>query len=120
MANTSRSRSTTTSRKGAKKSTSSSRARSNSSRNTRSISVPVQEESRFVEIVKKLATSRAASPIIFIASVLVIVGIDLLVSWNKYELFFKILGIEVLIAVIIWVILTLVFSGKKNSTSDDE
>jgi hypothetical protein len=51
---------------------------------------------------------------------LLITGIDLLVSWNKYDLFFKILGIEVLIAVVVWVILTLVFSRKKNTGSEDE
>ncbi len=57
-------------------------------------------------------------PLIFIASVILIVGIDLLVSWNKYEMFFKILGVEILIAVIVWVILTLVFSGRNKKDND--
>ena len=58
-------------------------------------------------------------PLIFIASVILITGIDLLISWNKYEMFFKILGVEILVAVIVWVILTLVFSGraKKDNSS---
>ncbi len=117
MANT-RSRSTASSR-GAKKSTSGKSARSNSGRKTSSrYSAPVKEESGFVSAVKAFAASKASSPIIFIASVLLIVGIDLLISWDRYDMFFKILGIEVLLAVIIWVILTLVFSSKKNSDSD--
>ena len=57
-------------------------------------------------------------PLIFIASVILITGIDLLVSWNKYEMFFKILGIEILIAVVVWVILTLVFSGRTKKDTD--
>ena len=35
-------------------------------------------------------------------------------------MFFKILGIEVLAAAIVWIILTLVFSSKKNMESDGE
>ena len=118
MANT-RSRSTGSSR-GAKKSTSGKSARSTSSRKTSPrYSAPVQEESGFVSAVKAFAASKASSPIIFIASVLLIVGIDLLISWDRYDMFFKILGLEVLLAVIVWVILTLVFSSKKNSNSDE-
>lgn len=57
-------------------------------------------------------------PIIFIAASLLIVGIDLLISWNSYETFFKILGVEVLLAVVVWVILTLVYSGKNKKGVD--
>lgn len=67
---------------------------------------------------RSFASSKSAQPIFFIAAVLLIVGIDLLISWNKYELFFKIFGIEILIAVIVWGILTLVFSGKNNKDKD--
>ena len=55
-------------------------------------------------------------PLIFIAAILVIVGIDLLLSWNDFSGFFKILGIELLVAVVVW-ILKLIFS--KSKTSDD-
>ena len=120
MANSTRSRSASSSR-GAKKSTSGKSARSTSTRRTTTRnSAPVQEESGFVGLVKKFASSKASSPIIFIAAVLLIVGIDLLISWNKYAMFFKILGIEVLLAVIVWVILTLVFSRKKNTDPDGD
>ena len=59
---------------------------------------------------------KMAMPLIFIAAVLVIVGIDLLLSWNDFSGFFKILGIELLVAVVVW-ILKLVFS--KSKTADD-
>lgn len=103
-----------------KKTTRSQSSRSSFSRSNSRKNAPVREDTGFAEVVKKFAASKAASPIIFIAAVLLIVGIDLLVSWNKYDLFFKILGIEVLIAVVVWVILTLVFSRKKNTDSEDE
>ena len=122
MATSGRSRSGSSSRNTrstSKKTTRSTSSRGSSSRGNSKKSAPVQEESGFAGIVKKFASSKAASPIIFIAAVLLIVGIDLLVSWNKYELFFKILGIEVLIAVVVWIILTLVFSRKTNSDSED-
>ncbi|MBR4403836.1 MAG: hypothetical protein IKT10_01860 [Clostridiales bacterium] len=120
MANSGRSGSSRKTKSTSKKTTRSSASRSSSSRGNSRKNVQVQEESGFAGVIKKFASSKAASPIIFIAAVLLIVGIDLLVSWNKYELFFKILGIEVLIAVVVWIILTLVFSRKTNSDSEDE
>jgi hypothetical protein len=35
-------------------------------------------------------------------------------------MFFKILGIELLIAALVWGVMTMVFSGKKNKDSDNE
>ena len=55
-------------------------------------------------------------PVIFIIAVLVITGIDLLFAWNDFSRFFKILGVEILAAVIIW-IMKMVFS--KSRSSDD-
>lgn len=118
MANTGRSRSSGSSRS-SKSSSSKKPARSSGSRSTsRKTTAPVQTESGASSLFKRFASSRAAMPVIFIAASLLIVGIDLLVSWDNYLTFFKILGVEVLLAVIVWVILTLVFSGKKNKDSD--
>lgn len=77
---------------------------------------PVQEKSLLEKFVSSSIMAKMAMPLIFIAAVLVIVGIDLLLSWNDFSGFFKILGIELLVAVVIW-ILKLVFS--KSKTSDD-
>jgi len=60
---------------------------------------------------------RLALPLIVIAGILVVVGIDLLISWNDFSRFFKILGIELLVAVVVWV-LKLVFS--KSQSNDDQ
>ena len=122
MANTGRSRSSSSSRGGSKKTASRSNSRSNSGRKTssRSRSTPVQEDSGFVKVINRFAASKAAMPVIFLAVVILIVGLDLLISWNKFEMFFKILGIELLIAAIVWGIMTMVFSGRKNKDSDNE
>ena len=61
---------------------------------------------------------RMSMPIIAIAAILLIVGIDLLISWNDFSGFFKILGIELLVAVVIW-ILKLVFSKPRSSDDSD-
>ena len=53
-------------------------------------------------------------PIIFIIAVLVIVGMDLLFAFNDFSRFFKILGVEILAAVIVWV-LKMVFAKSKSS-----
>ncbi len=129
MANTSRSRSgssrssksSTAKRTSRSNSTRSGSTRSNASRSaSRRTEVPQETGSGFADAFKKFASTRAAMPLIFLGAVLLIVGLDLLISWNKYEMFFKILGIEVLLAVIVWVVLTLVFSGKKNKDTDGE
>ena len=53
-------------------------------------------------------------PIIFIIAVLVIVGLDLLFAFNDFSRFFNILGVEILAAVIVWV-LKMVFAKSKSS-----
>ena len=121
MANTGRSRSSGSSKGASKKSSSSKNTRANASRkSTRSNPAPEKTGSGFAEIFGKFASSKAAAPLIFIGAVLLIVGIDLLVSWNKFEMFFKILGIEILIAVIVWGIMTLVFSRKGSKDPEGE
>ena len=53
-------------------------------------------------------------PVIFVIVVLVIVGLDLLFAFNDFSRFFKILGVEILAAVIVW-ILKMVFAKSKSS-----
>ncbi len=77
---------------------------------------PVQDKSLLEKFLSCSLMGKMAMPLIFIAAILVIVGIDLLLSWNDFSGFFKILGIELLVAVVVW-ILKLVFS--KSKTSDD-
>lgn len=80
---------------------------------------PVQDRRRLIEkIISNPVLSKLALPIIFIAAVLVIVGIDLIIAWNDFSRFFKILGVELLIAVVVW-ILKLVFAKSKSSEESD-
>jgi hypothetical protein len=80
-------------------------------------SAQVQPEPGFTEKIKESPIlSRLMMPVIFIIVVLAITGIDLLVAWNDFSRFFKILGVEILAAVIIW-IMKMVFS--KSRSSDD-
>ena len=116
----SRSSKSSSSKKPARTTSSSHSTASRSSSSRKRTTTPAPQESGASEVVKKFASSKVAKPLIFIAAVLLITGIDLLVSWDKFELFFKILGIEVLAAAIVWIILTLVFSSKKNMESDGE
>ena len=79
---------------------------------------PVQNNTGMLQkILSSSIMGRLALPLIVIAGILVVVGIDLLISWNDFSRFFKILGIELLVAVVVWV-LKLVFS--KAQSSDDQ
>ena len=119
MANSSGSRSGKSTSRSTKAASSKKPARTTTQRSSaRRTAPPVQVESGVSSLFSKFASSKAAKPLIFIAAVILITGIDLLVSWNKYEMFFKILGIEILIAVVVWVILTLVFSGRTKKDTD--
>ena len=81
---------------------------------------PVQQQPGIMEtIVSSPIMGRLAAPLIVVAGILVIVGIDLLISWNDFSRFFKILGIELLVAVIVW-ILKLVFAKSKSSEDTAE
>ena len=119
MANTGRPRSGNTSSRRTSGSNTKKPARSSSAaRSTAKKAAPVQQKAPAADsILKKFASSKAAQPLIFIAAVILIVGIDLLISWNKYEMFFKILGVEILIALVVWGVLTLVYAGRKNKSS---
>ena len=80
---------------------------------------PVKAQPGLIEkIVSSPILSKMALPIIFIAAVLVIVGIDLFIAWNDFSRFFKILGVELLVAVVVW-ILKLVFAKSKSSEDSD-
>lgn len=90
--------------------TSSSRQGSSSRR-----AAPVQPEPGLTEKIKSSPIlSRMMLPVIFVIVVLVIVGLDLLFAFNDFSRFFKILGVEILAAVIVWV-LKMVFAKSKSS-----
>ena len=62
--------------------------------------------------------SRFFAPVITIVAIFLIIGLDLLFSWNNYELFFKILGVELIIAFAVWIINLMISLGKDKKNSD--
>ena len=55
----------------------------------------------------------------FFAPVVTIVAIfDLLFSWNNFELFFKILGVELILAFTVWIINLMVSLGRDKKNTD--
>ncbi|MCR5528552.1 MAG: hypothetical protein K6F49_04955 [Saccharofermentans sp.] len=62
--------------------------------------------------------SRFFFPVMTILVITVIVLIDLLISWNNYDRFFIMLGIELILAAAVWII-GLVLSLGSESSSDE-
>ena len=61
-------------------------------------------------------------PIMVILVTAVLVGLDLLISWNSYERFFMFLGIELIIAASAWLIIMIysIGSSRKSSGNKEE
>jgi len=62
--------------------------------------------------------SKAFVPVITVVIIALIIGLDFLFSMNDYNKFFTILGVELLIALICWIIITLIGIGKRRSEQD--
>ena len=80
-----------------------------------------QSGSGAADIWDMFKTSRFFAPVVTIVAIFLIIGLDLLFSWNNYELFFKILGVELIIAFAVWIINLMISLGKdaKNNTGSD-
>lgn len=96
-------------------SSSSSSSRKSSSR-TSSASAP---SSTFIDYFHAFSKTRVFAPVAAVVILTVLILLDLLIAWNNYDRFFKILGFELLIAGIIWVI-GLVLSFGESSPSSGE
>ena len=64
--------------------------------------------------------SRFFKPVVTVLIVLIVIGLDLLISWNKYDRFFKILGIEILITAVILVLKLALTSNKPETKINKE
>lgn len=80
-------------------------------------SAPKQAEpkSTAVDYFHAFSKSRFFKPVVAVLIVLVVIGLDFLISWNKFDRFFKILGIEILITAVI-LVLKLALSSNKPET----
>ena len=58
------------------------------------------------------------APTVTIVIIGLVIGLDFLFSMNDYNKFFTILGVELLIALILWIILTLIGIGRRKSGQD--
>ena len=96
-------------------SSSSSSSRKSSSR----ASFASAPSSTFIDYFHAFSKTRAFAPVAAVVILAVLILLDLLIAWNNYDRFFKILGFELLIAGIIWVI-GLVLSFGESSPSSGE
>lgn len=56
-----------------------------------------------------------------ILGILVLIGLDLLIAMNKYNLFFMVLGVEIILAMLVsWVVFLIVDRRKRMSDENDE
>ena len=62
--------------------------------------------------------SKFFAPVVTIVAIFLIVGLDLLFSWNNFELFFKILGVELILAFAVWIINLMVSLGRDKKNTD--
>ena len=119
----------------AKKSTSTKKkttnnSRSNSRGNTRSNSrgnssvkktAPKQQEPvevGFGDYWHAFTKTRVFVPIMVIVVTAFLVGLDLLIAWNDYHRFFLFLGVELLVAAIVW-LFRMIYSIGTDKNSDD-
>ena len=71
----------------------------------------------FADWFHAFSKTRIFVPVAVVAVLVLLILLDLLLSWNNYDRFFKILGFELLLAGIVWVI-GLVLSFGDTSTRD--
>jgi hypothetical protein len=60
--------------------------------------------------------SKAFVPVTSIVVIALIIGLDFLFSLNDYTKFFTILGVELLIALICWIVAMLILFGKRKNS----
>ena len=74
-----------------------------------------EPKSTAVDYFHAFSKSKFFKPVVAVLIVLVVIGLDLLISWNNYDRFFKMLGIEILITAVI-LVLKLALSSNKSET----
>ena len=60
--------------------------------------------------------TKAFVPVTAIIAIALIIGLDFLFSLNDYTKFFTILGVELLIALICWIVAMLIIFGRRKSS----
>ena len=102
-----------------KKRTSSGRKTSSSGRKPSSGSRKASSapSSTFMDYFHAFSKTRAFVPVASVVVITVLILLDMLFAWNDYDRFFKILGFELLIVGIIWVIGLVLSFGESTPSS---
>ena len=92
----------------------SSSGRKTSSGRAKASSAPA---STFMDYFHAFSKTRAFVPVASVVVITVLILLDLLLAWNDYDRFFKIMGFELLIVGIIWVIGLVLSFGESTPSS---
>ena len=74
----------------------------------------------FGDYLHQFIKSKAFAPVITVLIIAVIIGLDFLFSLNDYNKFFTILGVELLIALICWIVAMLISFGTRKSSGSNK
>lgn len=64
--------------------------------------------------------TKAFFPVMTVLIITVVVLLDLLISWNNFDRFFLILGIELVVVAVIWIIGLVMSIGNEAQNSDTD
>ncbi|SCW27163.1 hypothetical protein SAMN02910456_00202 [Ruminococcaceae bacterium YRB3002] len=104
---------------GKRSSSSSSRSGSSSKPKTKTTQAPRKEEVEvgFGDYWHAFSKTKAFVPVISVLVTLLLIGLDLLISWNGYRMFFLLVGIELLAAAVGRLIYMIYTMGKNKADS---
>ncbi|MBP5181339.1 MAG: hypothetical protein J6127_08645 [Clostridiales bacterium] len=95
------------------------RSSSSSSRKRAPAKAPARAPSSgLADYFHAFSKTRFFAPIMSAVVIAVLILLDMLVAWNNYDRFFKILGFELLIAGIVWVIGLVLSFGESSSSGN--
>lgn len=83
-------------------------------------STTIDERSHFSDYFHAFTKSRFFKPVLIVLVILIVFGIDLLISFNNYDKFFKIWGIEMIVAAVILAIALALSSNKHEKKEVDD
>ena len=112
-------RKTTSSNRPAARAGSSSKKPASSSRSTKAVrkSEPVVEKEPLYSVIWAYPWGKA---LYLLLAILVLIGLDLLLSMNHYPLFFTVLGVEIIAAMLIGWIVFIILDRKKQREMPQE
>lgn len=67
----------------------------------------------FLDYFHAFSKTRYFMPVMIVTCIVVAVLLDLLLSWNNYDRFFLILGIEIIAVAIVWIVALLIGLGSE-------